>query len=126
MELILIGVFFALLVGVLATSLGRNGFGWFLLSLVITPILAGIILLIAGKADGRQASTSGKTSRCPECAERILKEARVCKHCGHRLLPSETEAQAKFREQTEADRLLVRRIIGFSLIAIIVYIGYTN
>lgn len=25
------------------------------------------------------------TVRCPECAEEVRAEAKVCKHCGHRL-----------------------------------------
>lgn len=39
----------------------------------------------------RGGSTRGPTPethvKCPDCAELIMKEARVCKHCGCRLIP---------------------------------------
>ncbi|MBS1188931.1 MAG: hypothetical protein H6R10_723 [Rhodocyclaceae bacterium] len=39
-----------------------------------------------------QQEDSGQRIRCPECAELILKMAKVCKHCGHKLdSPSENE-----------------------------------
>lgn len=43
-------------------------------------------LLLAGWdlwPGGRQAPAK-RTKRCPECAETVLDEARVCKHCGFR------------------------------------------
>lgn len=126
MEIIAIWAFFAVLVGVLGASFGRNGFGWFLLSLLLSPIIGAIALLIVGRAVTEE-SRAGRRSQiqCPECKERILSDARVCKHCGHRLLPAETPQMVADREGRERKRLLKRRVIGFSLIAVMVYIGYT-
>jgi hypothetical protein len=42
----LVWVLFAVLVGVLASNRGRSGLGWGLLSLLLSPILCGIILLV--------------------------------------------------------------------------------
>ena len=39
---------FSLLVGFWAGSRGRSSLGWFLLSLLTTPLIASIVLLIAG------------------------------------------------------------------------------
>jgi hypothetical protein len=35
-----------------------------------------------------EAVAARELVKCPECAEAILKEAKVCKHCGFRLSPS--------------------------------------
>ena len=36
---------FAIIVGVAANTRGRSGFGWFLLALIISPLLAGLLVL---------------------------------------------------------------------------------
>lgn len=38
----------SIIMGLIASSMNRSGIGWFLISLFLTPILAGIILLIIG------------------------------------------------------------------------------
>ncbi|WP_394245642.1 SHOCT domain-containing protein [Vibrio astriarenae] len=47
------GVFFwfflAVAVGFLASNLNRNGIGWFFIACIISPVIAGIFLLIMGK-----------------------------------------------------------------------------
>jgi hypothetical protein len=45
MEFILFWIGFAVVVGVAANNRGRNGVGWGLLALIISPILAGLLLL---------------------------------------------------------------------------------
>jgi len=42
----------------------------------------------------RRASPSrqAKTKKCPDCAETILIDAKVCKHCGYRFAPSAPDA----------------------------------
>ncbi len=66
-------------------------------------LLIGVFTAVVGKAKGHSATaaffygllagpigflgvlvTSAK-KRCPECAEKILKKAKACKHCGHKL-----------------------------------------
>ena len=70
-------IYFILCCGVtyLADSWKRSGFGWFLLSLFLSPIIAGAFLLLAGNATPKK--------KCPKCAEQVLAEATVCKHCHH-------------------------------------------
>src|SRR4051812_32620788 len=41
---------FSIVIGIGAGARGRNGFGWFLLSVVISPLLALIALLLVGSA----------------------------------------------------------------------------
>lgn len=57
-----------------ASSKGRNGLGWFLLALIFSPLLAGIMLLVAGTG-----------YHCSVCKGTIHKEALICKHCGSHL-----------------------------------------
>ena len=49
MELFLFWLIFAIIVGVWAGSWGRSGFGFFILAVILSPVVTGIILLIAGK-----------------------------------------------------------------------------
>jgi hypothetical protein len=34
------------------------------------------------------------TKKCPDCAETVLADARVCKHCGYRFAPAASSAPA--------------------------------
>lgn len=93
MEIFFFYIGFAILCGILASSRNRSGFGYFILALVISPILCGLLLLIIGRAKGDEAqeAPAGITPethvKCPDCREFILKDARVCKHCGCKLVP---------------------------------------
>jgi hypothetical protein len=81
------------IVGVIAQhARGRNGGGWFLLALVISPLLAFILVMCLPKRLTRQQIRKGleyfKTVReCPFCAETVKLQAKVCKHC-HSELPA--------------------------------------
>jgi len=39
----------SILVGALASGKGRSGFGWFILSVLLSPIIGAIALVIAGE-----------------------------------------------------------------------------
>jgi hypothetical protein len=79
----------ALAGGAIASSKGRSGFFYFVLSLLLP--LIGIILVI-GLSDRRRAVPArqgdGRPRRpCPECAELVLASARKCPHCAAALTP---------------------------------------
>ena len=84
-------VVFAIIVGVAASSRGRSGFAWFVLAVVISPVLAAILLALmpsmAKPAAEALALDAGELRKCPECAELIRREARKCKHCGSAVEP---------------------------------------
>lgn len=96
MEFLLFWLGFALVVGVAASNRGRSGVGWFLLSLVISPVLGGLLLLAFGRPvtnqparidEAGQPITDQTHVRCPDCRELVRKDARKCKHCGTGLIP---------------------------------------
>jgi hypothetical protein len=47
---------FAIIVGVAANTRGRNGGGWFILAVLISPLLAGLLLLALPKSIGSSAA----------------------------------------------------------------------
>ena len=65
----------------------------FLVNLLAGWTLIGWIaaLIWAGSGPFRSASGSVVTRqthvRCPDCAELVLREAKICKHCGCKLKP---------------------------------------
>lgn len=89
MELILLWIGLSVAVGLMAAKRGRSMGAWIALSVVLTPVLTGPILLIMGPAKGHpDAAPSPDTHvRCPDCRELVRRDARKCKHCGTTLIP---------------------------------------
>jgi uncharacterized membrane protein YhdT len=87
---------FAAVAAVGAQARGRSGWSWFFLAVLLSPLVA-IILLFLMPAPLRTVLIQADAElrrKCPDCAEMILKDARVCKHCGFRL-PEEALPQAQ-------------------------------
>ena len=64
---------------------------------VAVALIGSLMLSQTGKgrlpeaADGA-ASVEAQTKKCPDCAETILADAKVCKHCGYRFAPGVPDA----------------------------------
>ena len=84
MEILVAWVILSVAVCAWANSLDRSAFGWLVVALVLSPLLAAIFLAIAGR--------NGKT--CPKCAETVKRDALVCKHCSHPFPAPEPPAPA--------------------------------
>jgi uncharacterized paraquat-inducible protein A len=83
-------------IGILASNRGRSGFGWFLFSIFLSPLLGLIFVLVTRnlkveqqldalnleKLKAEKATDSEEQTRCPDCRELIRFDARKCKHCG--------------------------------------------
>ena len=85
MEIFLGWFIFALLVGLLAGSRGRGSGNWFVLAMLISPLLAVIALALLPNLKGQPSPDSHV--KCPDCRELVLIDARKCKHCGAALTP---------------------------------------
>ena len=79
----------ALMVGIYAARRGRSGTGWFLLAVLVSPLIAGLLCLALGpKSTAADTAPSPDTHvKCPDCRELVLRDARKCKHCGCSLIP---------------------------------------
>ncbi|QBF84456.1 hypothetical protein EXU30_18645 [Shewanella maritima] len=85
-------IMFSILVMVVAHRYNRSSIGWFLLSLIISPLFSIIFILVLGKATSTQeiiaAKQHAKQHRdCPECGEEVKAVAKICKHCRAELQP---------------------------------------
>jgi len=61
MEVFFVWLMFAAIVGAAASSRGRSGFGWFLLSFVISPLLGLILVMVMpNKAPEKLAAEEDK------------------------------------------------------------------
>ena len=90
MDVVGLWILFSVAVGVLASSRGRSGFGWFIFSLIFTPFIGLIfVLVLKQKPDVTEVDRPNPWThvRCPDCRELVLKDARKCKHCGCALIP---------------------------------------
>lgn len=97
MEVVIFWFAMSVVVAIIAGNKGRSTLGWFLLAIIISPLLAGILVLALGRAgvDGQAqafaaqelAITPETHARCPECRELVRIDARKCKHCGSALMP---------------------------------------
>jgi len=82
------------LAGMLAGSKGRSFFGFFLLSLFLSPLIGFIAALIAQpntEVIEESKLDSGEMKKCPKCAEIVKIDATVCRYCGNEEFPKEPE-----------------------------------
>lgn len=109
----------AVAVGVLASNRGRSGVGWFVLSVLLSPLLGLLFCLVAkdlSRAPGTGQPGPATHRRCPQCAEFIQPAAKVCKHCGAAVDPSAYLAEQAAARYRDAEAGATARAI-FSFVA---------
>ncbi len=75
---------------IVASAKNRSAFGWFFLGLFFSLISLIVVIALPSKVEPVQAApgpTPETHVKCPDCRELVLRDARVCKHCGCRLVP---------------------------------------
>jgi uncharacterized membrane protein len=80
-------------VGFYAEHKGRSGVGLFFLSFLLSP-LVGIIAALVMTPDEKEVAAAQGKKRCPQCAEYVQPEAKICRFC-----------QYKFPELAEPEQL---------------------
>ena len=78
-------LFFSVVAGVVASRKGRSGFGFFLLSIILSPLIGVICAALAKpnqKAMDEIKIKSGESKKCQFCAELIKTKAVTCRYCG--------------------------------------------
>ena len=90
-------VFWSIGVGYIATRRLRNPYAWFIISLLITPLLSTIIIFILKK--------NQKEIACPSCGELVGTCDAVCAHCNYSLAGDKmfTAAAKKFQHAKKSD-----------------------
>jgi hypothetical protein len=87
----------AICAGIVAGKKGRGQENWFIGTMLLPPVL--LILLCLGKVP----PPPQPMKKCPFCAEQVLLEAKVCKHCGRDLPSSETGGDNETENQQFPD-----------------------
>lgn len=118
-------VAFSIAVGLFASTRGRGSGNWFVVSLLISPLLGFIFCALssdltkeAEKKALLDAQPSLKTHvKCPKCAEFVRPEASVCIHCGGELTPDTGFAnRAALKAKQAEEETRKNTILGWSII----------
>jgi hypothetical protein len=104
--LVIYGIAFGVLSAIAVKNKNRDQAGWFFIG-VLFGIFGLIGALIVDKIDGPQSSDSpvghfdpsSHTKKCPDCAEVVRLEAKVCRFCHHRFSDEEVASQMAAAEQ---------------------------
>jgi hypothetical protein len=83
MEIIWIGL--SIIAGYVGGKKGRSGIGFFLLSLILSPLIGLTWALVAKDINNEVDFENGVLKKCLYCAELVKKEATKCKYCGGEL-----------------------------------------
>lgn len=113
-------------VGGKAAQKGRDNVTWFIVALLISPVLAFIAVEIM------QPLKSGPGfKKCPMCAEAVQAEATICRFCRHQFLvaaatpPVPASRPASIRQGAQGSNVGVLILALFAL-AIVIFVIFAS
>lgn len=120
MTIAIFWILFSVAVGLYAGSRGRGSGNWFVLSLLISPLI-GFIFVLASNDLAKEAAAPGEHNhvRCPHCSEWVLPLANTCKHCGKAITPDPGFA-ARIEKDAKSARLQSTLMTG---VAVLLFLG---
>lgn len=83
-----------------AEDWGQSGTSYFFGSILCSPLLAALCLLIDGRNKKKieAKELEGESKKCPFCAELIKKEAKKCRYCASDLSPQPAPSKTPPKE----------------------------
>lgn len=79
MAIAVIWLVLAIACGWWASKRGRSGAGWFVAAMLVSPIVAGMVLVVLPVQASAEARSLAK--RCLQCDPRGKRSAGECTHC---------------------------------------------
>jgi len=104
MWIVFLWLVFSVVAGIIAGSKNRSGIGYFLISIVLSPIV-GLLLaaflpvIVEAPKTVVEVDPVETHTKCPECRELVLIDARKCKHCGAALTPTTPPTEEEIMAQ---------------------------
>jgi hypothetical protein len=100
----------AILVAVAAHGRGRSGPAWLLLALLLTPLPAGLMLMVFVDRSDRRRRRDAAQGReglrlCPSCSEVVRSQARRCRFCLADLTRRDEPAAVRLSDERMEPRL---------------------
>jgi len=85
-------------IGRLAEARGRSFLGYFLGSLLLSPVLAGLLVIILSEPTSHSMSVPSNTEvkvRCTSCGDLADEDHDFCPHCGASMRVAGTQDESK-------------------------------
>lgn len=84
MEILFFAAILGIIVGMIAKNKGRDFFPWWIYgTLLFIVAIVHVILIKPSEAHAEREALASGGKKCPQCAEIVKEQARVCRFCGH-------------------------------------------